>query len=411
MVMRPNGMAGPFTQASLRAKIASCSPADKHGRMSDFDFFYGPRLLSGPGASSRAGQLLPPGRCLVVTDATVLSLGLADKMVSGLRDAAIEPIIFDPVEPDPPRATVLAAAEAGRDCASVIGFGGGSPMDVAKLAAYLLGSGDDLETLWGVGKAIGPRLPLIQVPTTAGTGSEATPVSVITVGGGEKRGVSSAALVADFAILDPDLTLGLPRDITAATGIDAMVHAIEAYTSKRLKNPMSDMLAREALRLLAANLLNACDTPRDVEARGQMLLGSHLAGVAFANAPVAGVHALAYPLGGHFHVPHGVSNALMLPHVLSHNMGAAMPLYAELGVLLDPLLEHESTQGAAEAFVQRMRDFSMRAGVPQHLGQVGVSASDVPFLASEAMKQERLLVNNPCPIGESDARRMYEAAL
>jgi alcohol dehydrogenase class IV len=174
---------------------------------------------------------------------------------------------------------------------------------------------------------------------------------------------------------------------------------------------MSDMLAREALRLLSANLLTACDTPGARDARGRMLLGSHLAGVAFANAPVAGVHALAYPLGGHFHVPHGVSNALMLPHVLGHNMGAAMQLYAELGLLLDPGLEHAGAQARAQSFVERMRDFSVRAGVPQRLSEVGVRASDLPFLASEAMKQERLLVNNPCPIDESDAWRLYEAAL
>jgi alcohol dehydrogenase class IV len=377
----------------------------------NFTFFYGPKLISGAGASGQVGALLPPGRCLVVSDAQVLALGLAERMLASLPEAGIEPVLFDAVEPDPSRGTLLAAVEAGRDCASVVGFGGGSPMDVAKLAAYLLGSGDDLDTLWGVGKAIGRRLPLVQVPTTAGTGSEATPVSVITVSGAEKRGVSSGPLVADHAVLDPELTYGLPRPITAATGVDAMVHAIEAYTSKRLKNPVSDMLAREALRLLTANLLNVCERPDDADARAAMLLGAHLAGVAFANAPVAGVHALAYPLGGHFHVPHGVSNALMLPHVLRHNMGAAMPLYAELGVAIDPTLERVGTQAQAQAFVERLRDLSVQAGVPQRLAEVGVSAGDLPLLAREAMKQERLLINNPCPIGEADALRLYEAAL
>jgi alcohol dehydrogenase class IV len=377
----------------------------------NFTFFYGPKLISGAGASGQVGGLLPPGRCLVVSDAQVLALGLAGRMLASLAEAGIEPVLFDAVEPDPSRDTLLAAVEAGRDCASVVGFGGGSPMDVAKLAAYLIGSGDELEELWGVGKATGRRLPLVQVPTTAGTGSEATPVSVITVSGAEKRGVSSAPLVADHAVLDPELTYGLPRSITAATGVDAMVHAIEAYTSKRLKNPLSDMLAREALRLLIANLLRACDRPDDGEARAAMLLGAHLAGVAFANAPVAGVHALAYPLGGHFHVPHGVSNALMLPHVLGHNMGAAMPLYAELSVAVDPSLERVGTQAQAQAFVERLRDLSVEAGVPQRLAEVGVTARDLPLLAREAMKQERLLINNPCPIDEVDALRLYEAAL
>ncbi|MGZ8997774.1 MAG: iron-containing alcohol dehydrogenase, partial [Allosphingosinicella sp.] len=318
---------------------------------------------------------------------------------------------FDSVEADPSLETLLAAVEAGAGCTSVVGFGGGSPMDVAKLAAYLLGSGDDLDSIWGVGLATGKRLPLALVPTTAGTGSEATPISVITVGGDRKLAVNSEPLLAEHAILDAELTLGLPREVTAATGIDAMVHAIEAYTSVRRKNPVSDLLAREALRLLAANLQRACDHPADMAAREAMLLGAHLAGIAFANAPVAGVHALAYPLGGHFHVPHGLSNALMLTHVLGHNMHSAMPLYAELGTLLDPELAAVGTQAQAQGFVEAMAGLCRDAGLPRRLSEVGIGAEHLDLLAREAMKQERLLVNNPCPIGEADARRLYEAAL
>ncbi len=379
--------------------------------MKPYEFSYGPQLIAGPGSARRLGPLLPPGRCLFVTDATLRALGLCDAPLQGLAEAGIEPILFDAVEPDPSQATLMAAVAAGEGASSVVGFGGGSPMDVAKLAAYLIATGEDLDTLWGVGKAVGARLPLALVPTTAGTGSEATPVTVITVQGAEKRGVSSRALVPDWAILDADLTLGLPREVTAATGIDAMVHAIEAYTSARLKNPMSDMLAREALKLLTSNLLAACERPDDGEARAAMLLGAHLAGIAFANAPVAGVHALAYPLGGHFHVPHGLSNALMLSHVLGHNMPAAMTSYAELGTLLDPALAEVGTQAQARGLVELLSDLSRRAGVPQRLSEVGVGSEHLDMLAREAMKQERLLINNPCPITEADARRLYEAAL
>ena len=379
--------------------------------MKPFEFRYGPKLISGAGAAGRLAELLPQGRCLFVTDARVRALGLPEPTLSALAAAGIEPVVFEEVEPDPSRATLMAAVAAGQGCASVVGFGGGSPMDVAKLAAYLLASGDELDAIWGVGKAVGPRLPLALVPTTAGTGSEATPVTIITVEGAEKRGVSSPALLPDWAILDATLTLGLPREATAATGIDAMVHAIEAYTSARLKNPMSDLMAQEALRLLGANLLRACERPDDLDAREAMLRGAHLAGIAFANAPVAGVHALAYPLGGHFHVPHGLSNALMLTHVLGHNMPAAMDAYAELGVLLDPALAGEGRQAQARGLIDALDRLGKAAGVPQRLGEVGVSASDVPLLASEAMKQERLLVNNPRPITEADALRLYEAAL
>lgn len=381
--------------------------------MKPFAFTYGPKLIAGAGETRRVASLLPAGRCLFVSDRHVLGLGLAQDALEALTGTGIDPVIFDDVEPDPSRATLEAAVAAGRggDCTSVIGFGGGSPMDVAKLAAYLIGTGEDLDRLWGVGKAEGKRLPLILVPTTAGTGSEATPVTIITVGENEKRGVSSGALIADYAILDAELTLGLPGAVTAATGIDAMVHAIEAFTSARLKNPLSDLLAKDALRLLSSNLLKVCDNPGDIEARGSMLLGAHLAGVAFANAPVAAVHALAYPLGGHFHVPHGLSNALMLPHVLSHNMRHALPLYAELGCLLDPDVTGEGLQAQARALVTRMTALSVRSGLPQRLADVGVGEEHLAMLARDAMAQERLLINNPCPVTEADARRLYEAAL
>ena len=381
--------------------------------MRPFTFHPGPRLVAGQGLHERLPELLPDGPGLFVTDTGVRGLGLADPFCSALDANGRLVTVFDRVEADPSKETLLAAVRTGQlaGAASVVGFGGGSPMDVAKLAAYLLGSGDALDSLWGVGKAVGRRLPLILVPTTAGTGSEATPVSIITVGGAEKKGVSSAALVADWAILDPALTTGLPRPVTAATGIDAMVHAIEAYTSARLKNPMSDLLAREALRLLVGSIDRVCAMPGDLGARGAMLLGAHLAGVAFANAPVGGVHALAYPLGGHFHVPHGASNALMLTHVLGHNMPAAMALYAELGAWLDPALGSLGTQAQAQAFVEGMGDICRRTGVPLRLSEVGVGREHLDLLAAEAVKQERLLVNNPCPISEADARRLYGAAL
>jgi len=375
--------------------------------MQGYEFRYGPKLIAGPGAALRLADVLPPGRTLFVTDANVRALGLADAVLEALPEA----VLFDSVEPDPSRDTLMAAVAAGEGCASVVGFGGGSPMDVAKLAAYLIGSGDDLDAIWGVGKALGTRLPLALVPTTAGTGSEATGVSVITIGGSVKNAVNSAALNADWAVLDPELTIGLPRPVTAATGIDAMVHAIEAYTSARRKNPVSDMFAREALKLLSSNLIAACERPDDRAVRASMLLGAHYAGVAFDNAPVAGVHALAYPLGGHFHVPHGLSNALVLTQVLGHNMPAAMALYAELGCVVDPALAALGSQAQAQGFVERLAALTRESGLPLRLSEVGVGPEHLDLLAAEAMKQERLLINNPCPISEADARRLYEAAL
>ncbi|QIK96132.1 iron-containing alcohol dehydrogenase [Sphingomonas sp. HDW15A] len=380
--------------------------------MRDFTFQPGPAVLSGAGAASWLAAKMPPGPCLFVTDTDILGFGLADDCLNGIQQSGRDVVIFEEVESDPSKDTLLAAVEVGRDTAvsHVVGFGGGSPMDVAKLASYLLGSGDDLDDIWGVGLATGGRLPLALVPTTAGTGSEATPVAVITCEGGEKRGVNSPALTADWAALDPALTVGMPRELTAATGIDAMVHAVEAYTSAKAKNPISDLYAREALSLLSANLVRACEQPDDIDARSAMLLGAHLAGLAFANAPVAGVHALAYPLGGLHHLPHGLSNALMLRHVLQHNSEAAREKYAELAGIVDPSCVGQGSQARCARLIERLDELSAASGLKLRLRDHGIRQEDIPLLAREAMKQQRLLVNNPCVIEEDDARRLYEAA-
>jgi alcohol dehydrogenase class IV len=380
--------------------------------MRPFTFHPGPRIAAGETLHARLPELLPDGPCLFVTDAGVRGLGLADAFCQALEESGRLVSVFDRVEADPSKETLLAAVRNGKlaGATSVVGFGGGSPMDVAKLAAYLLGSGDELDAIWGVDVARGERLPLVLVPTTAGTGSEATPISVITCEGGVKLAVNARPLTADWALLDPGLTVGLPAPVTAATGIDAMVHAIEAYTSARLKNPLSDALAREALKLLSANLLTACREPGNLAARSAMLLGAHLAGIAFANAPVGGVHALAYPLGGLYHLPHGLTNALMLRPVLDHNAEAAREFYAELAPILDPASESLGSQARARGFIDRVCGLAADTGVSLRLRDHGIGEDAFDRLASEAMKQTRLLVNNPCPIEEADARRLYEAA-
>jgi alcohol dehydrogenase class IV len=380
--------------------------------MRSFTFHPGPRLSAGADKSTDIADFLPEGPCLFVTDEQLIELGLAEPALEALEVSGRHPTVFDKVEADPSRATLEAAVETGRaaGAASVVGFGGGSPMDVAKLAAYLLGSGDLLDEIWGVDSAKGRRLPLVLVPTTAGTGSEATPISVITCDGGVKLAVNARPLTADWAVLDPQLTIGLPRGVTAATGIDAIVHAVEAYTSARLKNPLSDALAREALRLLTGNLMTACEEPRNIAGREAMLLGAHLAGLAFSNAPVAGVHALAYPLGGLHHLPHGVTNALMLRHVLQHNSEAARKHYAELAPIVVPDCEAEGSQARVALLIDRLDELVRESGIAPRLRDYGIDIAEAPMLAREAMKQTRLLINNPCEITEADAQRLYEAA-
>ena len=283
-------------------------------------------------------------------------------------------------------------------------------MDVAKLAALLACSSETLPDIYGVGRVRGRRLPLVLVPTTAGTGSEVTPISIITTGEHTKMGVVSPVLLPDVALLDPELTLTVPPAVTAATGIDAMVHAIEAYTSSNANNnPISRALAREALSLLGGAIRRAVTEGTDVRARGDMLLGAMLAGQAFANSPVAAVHALAYPLGGRFHLPHGLSNALVLPEVLRFNAPVAAEGYATLAPILFPDLTGTPTT-VAEGFADQLAALSRDLGLPPRLRDVHVPEEMLPTLARDAMAQTRLLVNNPRPVTEQDALAIYRAA-
>lgn len=383
--------------------------------MPGFTFQTVPTIISEPGSSARLGALVrerDADRALIVTDHGLLRLGLLDAGLAGLREAGVTVGVFADVEADPSEATILAATAQARAEAvgAVIGFGGGSPMDVAKLVALLARSDEKLADLYGVEKVKGRRLPLLQVPTTAGTGSEVSPVAVATTGDTAKMGVWSAVLYADIAVLDADLTLGLPKGVTAATGIDAMVHALEAYTSKIRKNTLSDALAREALALLGANIRRVCTDGRDREARAAMLLGSLLAGMAFANAPCAAVHALAYPIGAHFHVAHGLSNSLVLPHVMRFNAPAAQRLYAEVAPLAMPGLRGSDERALSDGLVAGFETLIDDLGIESRLRQVGVSHNQLPMLAAEAMHQTRLLMNNPREVTEADALAIYQQA-
>jgi alcohol dehydrogenase class IV len=383
--------------------------------MTPFTFQSPSNILFEAGASRKIAELVEQygaSRIMLVTDKGVRAAGLTGDAEAALSAARISVTIFDDVVADPPSHVIESAAALCRDrkIELVLSIGGGSALDTAKLVAYLAKSPDHLDDIYGVGLAKGQRLPLILVPTTAGTGSEVTPIAIVTTPTTEKKGVVSPRLIPDWAVLDPELTLGLPSHVTVATGVDAMVHAIEAYTSKVKKNPMSDQLARQALALLSANIRRVCKDGRDLEARSQMLLGSMLAGMAFANAPVAAVHALAYPIGAIFHVPHGLSNALVLPHVLEFNLPAAEALYAELAGIVKPGLQATSSRDRARAFIDEIISIGQDCTVPASLSAVGITQDDLKKLAEDAMKQTRLLVNNPRQLTLEDAYAIYSAA-
>ena len=380
----------------------------------NFTFHTTPEIIFRSGSAGAMGDLASGRfkRPILLTDKGLIAAGLVEPVLKSLKSAGTDPLLFDDVAADPPaqkvQEAVYAALAHGAD--GVIGLGGGSSMDTAKVVAILLKSDQSLEEIYGMHQVKGGRAPLILAPTTAGTGSEVTNISVITKEDDTKIGIVDDALYPDTAVLDPLLTHGLPRAATAATGIDAMVHAIEAYTNIHKKNPVSDALTREALRLLSANIVKACETPTDANAREAMMLGAMLAGQSFANSPVGAVHAMAYPLGGIFHIPHGLSNSLMLEPVLNFNAPNADHQYAELADVIVPGVSGSNAQ-KCDAFIKRIVEIVKATGVERRLSQLGISHNDLPRMAEDALKGQRLLQNNPRPVAYDDALAMYAQVL
>ena len=361
-------------------------------------------------------KILGP-RILIVTDPLLSKMGLYKPLVDQLLSLGAKIKIYDEVNEDPSIENLEAAIEEATIflTTGILGFGGGSPMDVAKLTALLLGSNDKIDEIWGVNNVVGPRLPLALIPTTSGTGSEVTPISIITLSNYEKKGVSSKVIIPDLAVLDPLLTVDLPSKTTASTGIDAMVHAIEAYTSKSANNnPISKALAEKALNLIGGSIIQAVQNGKnDEESRNKMLLGSLMAGMSFANSPVAAVHALAYPLGGKYKITHGLSNALILPYVLTFNMKdeETKNSYLYLSEIIFPQIKHiKNTQDKSIAFINEFINLSKRLNLPTKIRELGIPKKACREMSIEAMKQERLLINNPIGLTQKDIQKIYEQA-
>ena len=386
--------------------------------MNDFNFNTTPGIIFGKGVSTSSSDKIIDklgDNIFLITDADLIKIGLNKSIINELsKSSSVE--VFDDVESDPSKKTLIKALDRAKSFkpTGILGFGGGSSMDIAKLVSLLIGTEQNIENIWGVGNAKGPRLPLVLIPTTAGTGSEVTPISIITLEGDQKKGVSSPIILPDLAVLDPELTLNLPRDITAATGIDAMVHAIEAYTSiNQNNNPISKLLAIESLKLLGTSIETAVFDGHNIEARSNMLLGSMMAGQAFANSPVSAVHALAYPIGGIFHIPHGLSNSLILPHVLKFN--SINPKACEQYAFLAPFIFKDinlktNNQIICNEFIERLENLSSLLNIPSKLRDIDIPKEACAKMAKESMKQTRLLVNNPREVTEEDAFNIYNAA-
>lgn len=383
--------------------------------MNNFQFQTVSNIISGVGSIRQLKECLletKASNVLLVTDQGMIQQQLHLPLLELFQATSIKLTIYADVIADPPETVILQAVEFAKmqQVDTVIGFGGGSSLDVAKVIAVLANpmQHQSIQEIYGINQIKGPRLPLILIPTTSGTGSEVTPISIVTTGKTTKTGIVSPFLYADTAILDANFTQNLPKNITAATGIDAMVHAIEAYTSKIKKNFYSHLLAKQALQLLNQNLQKVLTNGLDLMARQQMMLGAMLAGQAFANAPVGAVHALAYPLGGHFHLSHGHTNALVLVEVLKFNAPYAKKNYAELMQVLDPSSQG-NTDGLCDLFIDHMQQHLDQSGLILKLRDLGITTEDLDTLAKDAMLQTRLLQNNPRTLGYSDALNIYRA--
>ncbi len=349
---------------------------------------------------------------LIVTDPGVYKAGLADSVKERLSKAKLSVDVFPEAEPEPTFPRLNAAAEQfGKESYDLLlGVGGGSSMDTAKGLSILLAHGGKGQDYGGVDKVPGPGIPIFTLPTTAGTGSEVTNIAIFgDPEKGRKLGIVSPYLLARLALVDPTLTYGCPPKVTAASGIDALIHAIECYTGTKA-NTFSDALALEAMRLIAGNLRTAVKNGSDKEARNRMSEGALMAGIAFGNSGVAAVHALAYPLGSRFHVPHGVANGVLLPYVTECNLSANLPRYAIVAQMLGVKTQGLSLQKAAEKGLEAIKALAADIGIPLHLRDLGVPREALEEMAVATMEVTRLLANNPKKLTLDDVRHIWQNA-
>ena len=370
------------------------------------------RIVFGEGCASQCvDDLLALGlsRVFIVTSPPIV--GLVEPLAHAVKRGSASVTIYPEIATEPAIATFEATLEAARESEpdAVIGLGGGSAMDVAKLVAALYDGQQSMREVFGIGKLASRTLYLACLPTTAGTGSEVSPNAILLDETDElKKGVVSPHLVPDAAYVDPLLTLTLPPPVTAATGLDALTHCIEAYAN-RFAHPIVDLYTLEGIRLIGANLLRAVENGDDVEARANMALGSLYGGLGLAPVNTAAVHALAYPLGGEFHVAHGVSNAVLLPPVLEFNLPAAPERYAEIALAMGAEAGASPLE-TAQRGLDKMRELSRRCSIPAGLSELGVPAEAIPRMAQSAMKVTRLLKNNLRELTAADAEAIYRAA-
>ena len=378
-----------------------------------FDFDPRTRVVFGPGVLSRLGELAKElgNRVFLVTDKGLKDAGHEGRALEALSSAGLEVTIFDDVHPNPTTDDVAAGLEVARaaEVDLIIGLGGGSSMDCAKGVNFLLTNGGEMADYWGVGKAAQPMLPMIAVPTTAGTGSEAQSFALIANAETHmKMACGDKKAACRLALLDPELTVTMPASVTAVTGIDAISHALETYVTTK-RNPVSQLFSRESWRLLAKAFPRVLEAPTDVEARAGMLVGAHLAGAAIENSMLGATHALANPLSAHFDLTHGIAIGVMLPHVIRFNAAddAVAPLYGDLAA--DAGLCASDDPSAADKLAHCVQSVVQSWSLPNDLAAAGATRELIPTMAEEAAKQWTGNFN-PRPVNVSSLTELYECA-
>ena len=384
--------------------------------MNTYSLLTSSRVNAGPGSIESLTEIaadLGAKNALIISDKGVAGAGLLDRPQALLKAAGASVKVIDNTPPEPDVSQVEAILEAARetDWNLVVGIGGGSAMDVAKIVAVMLGNEVKLRDL--LNKAPIPRrgVPTVMVPTTAGTGSEATPNSIILVPEDElKVGIVSPKLMPDCVILDPQMTLGLPPAITASTGMDALTHAIECYTSKK-GNPFSEMIALKAIRLISRSIREAFRNGKNLEARHDMLLGAFYGGMCIATSSTTAVHALAYPLGGKYRIAHGISNAILLPYVMQFNAVGNETKFRDIAEAMELDVAAGSNEQAAGAVVDALYALNRDLDIPADLKRWAITEADLDTLVEGAAKVTRLLDNNPRPMDKDDIRGIYRKLL
>ncbi|KUO76778.1 MAG: alcohol dehydrogenase [Clostridia bacterium BRH_c25] len=370
-------------------------------------------VIAGPDSINEIVKLVKSfgaDKVLMVTDKGVWNTGLVDKPIKLLTEAGIGVEVINDVPPEPEIKQVEELVKRARDfrCDMVISIGGGSAMDTAKIIAALMVGKKSIKEIMEAAETIEKGLPTLMIATTAGTGSEATPNAIVTIPEqGLKVGIVSRNFMADYVILDPMLTVKLPPAITASTGIDALAHAIECFISKKA-NPFSDMLALTAIRLICSSIKTAYTTGENLQARHNMILGSFYGGMCIASSGTTAVHALSYPLGGRYKIPHGVSNAMLLAHVMEFNKDLIVDKLSRVAFEMEIEVGAASKDEVADKVIEGLHSLVRELNIPSDLRQYGVGKKDIDTLVEEASKVTRLLDNNPKVLSRNDMEKIYK---